>query len=498
MSAFAIMMTPTQGLAQGTSFAGQLDPTFGDNGKVLTESQVGKFTIYDVAIQDDGRIIVVGYFNESPYPYKNLAVRYQSNGEIDTSFGSEGFFIDSVVGECAAYAVAIQPDGFILIGGVCNNDLSLARLTPNGLLDNSFGDDGYIVHSEISDGEIKSIVLQPDGKIIAAGVTGQSFFVGRYLSNGTLDTSFGEIGYVTADLSENYNDEGEDLVVTETGGIIVAGWSNNPISNTDFALVGYDPNGNLDEDFGSNGIVFQDINGLADTALSIVQQPDRKLIAGGFSSAFNSSNFSFSLARFDPDGSLDTNYGEGGIVLAKLNLYNNHCEDTLLQFDNKLIAVGWTYYDFLIGRFKTDGSLDVTFGDDGWVVTDFDSSSDKAYAVALQNDGKIVVAGTSADSIALARYEWLVEPQDEIQNLQGQVNLLVDSGELNEGVANSLLVKLDAAIRSLDKDHPNAAIGQLEAFINEVEAAMLSDDLNTQEGEYLIAVAQTLVNYIEE
>jgi len=224
---------------------------------------------------------------------------------------------------------------------------------------------------------------------------------------GDLDPSFGTGGKVTTDFGA-INADGRSVVVQGDGKIVVAGFSGCCGSN-DFALVRYATDGSLDPSFGTGGKVTTDL-GAADLALSMVVQSDGKIVAAGWSS--NGSDEVFALVRYATDGSLDPSFGTGGKVTTDLGAVNDDGESVVVQSDGKIVVAGYSGIgstrDVALVRYATDGSLDPSFGTGGKVITDIGGVDAGGTEVAVQSDGKIVVAGWSYngsnDDFALVRY----------------------------------------------------------------------------------------------
>jgi uncharacterized delta-60 repeat protein len=220
---------------------------------------------------------------------------------------------------------------------------------------------------------------------------------------GTLDASFGGDGKVTTNLTSRY-DYALGVKVQADGKLVVAG----PASGRGgrFALVRYADDGTLDDTFGGDGVVFTNFTSGFDGAFDLGMQPDSKLVAVGEAAG------RFALARYDSDGTLDTSFGGNGKVTTNFSAGDDFAFGVAIQADGKIVAVGRAGGRggrFAAARYNDDGSLDTGFGGDGKVTTNFTTGYDIADAVALQADGKVVVAGTAGYTsrnarIALVRY----------------------------------------------------------------------------------------------
>ena len=414
--------------------AGDLDLSFGSGGRVTTDflgSPGSSFTadqINDIAIQSDGKIVAAG----ADFSDDFAIARYNSDGGLDTGFGSGGKVTRDFLGNRSfACAIAIQPDGAIVVGGYTlkafdfsTSDFVLARYNADGSLDTSFGSGGTVITDFFgADDLLSDIVLQGDGKIIAVGSSSNlqpgrvnvGFAVARYDSNGGLDASFGIGGMVTTNFFGNA-DQAYGVALQSNGKVVVAG-ATKPAGvglygTTDFALSRYNTDGSLDSGFGSDGKATTDFLGGSDIARDVVIQGDGKIVLAGRASDHTGELCSFALSRYDKNGALDSNFGSAGKVITPS--YQDGGNALTIQADGKLVVVGSTYtgstFDFAVMRYNTNGMLDSSFGANGKVTTDFFTNYDSAAAVAAQRDGKIIVAGTAHNAslgydFALARYE---------------------------------------------------------------------------------------------
>jgi uncharacterized delta-60 repeat protein len=298
----------------------------------------------------------------------------------------------------------VQSDGKIVAAGYShngtNNDFAVVRYNTDGSLGTNFSGDGLVTTAVgLSIDVANSVVLQSDGKIVAAGYSHNGsnvdFAVVRYNTDGSLDTTFNSDGIVTTAVG-SLNDTGRSVVVQSDGKIIVVGSSEN-VTDSDFAVVRYNTDGSLDTTFSSDGKVTTAIGSSQDQARSVVLQSDGKIVAAGLSD--NGSNYDFAVVRYNTDGSLDTTFSDDGKLITAVGLGTDFANSVVLQSDGKIVAAGYSYNvsseDFTVVRYNNDGSLDTTFSGDGIVTTAVGAGSDFGYSVAMQSDGKIVTAGYS-------------------------------------------------------------------------------------------------------
>lgn len=400
---------------------GSLDTTFDGDGKVTTA--FGSFNDIGgaIAIQPDGKIIVVGY-SENSTDADIAVVRYNVNGSLDTTFDGDGKVTTDIANSLNYLnAIAIQSDGKIVVAGYTGTsasaDFAIVRYNSNGSLDTSFDADGKVTTAIGTAGDFgNAIAIQNDGKIIVVGTTavGSSFDFAlvKYNANGSLDTSFDSDGMVITDIA-TFSDEAYSLTIQPDGKIVVVGSAANG-SNNDFAVARYNSDGSLDTSFDLDGKVMTAIGATDDRAKSVVIQNDGKIVVTGFSSATPSRNFA--TVRYNSNGSLDTSFDLDGKVITDFGVATSSSATTvLLQTDGQIIVAGniatnGVNYNFALARYNSDGSLDANLDSDGRVTTDFGNNlNDFGYAMALQNDNKIVVAGTTVDAafkynFALVRY----------------------------------------------------------------------------------------------
>ncbi len=319
-------------------------------------------------------------------------------------------------------ALALQADGKIIVGGTVSGsgggDFGLLRFNADGSPDTAFGTNGLVktdivFGANANENRLRDIAVQSDGKILAVGdaLSAEGGLV-RYNPDGQLDASFGTGGKVLR--------KGEALALQPDGRIVVAG---NPgyyrldrdLFEDPWFVYRLNANGSPDTAFGTNGQVSTAfVTNREAFARDVLVQPDGKIVVGGYTSAGSAEDRKVSaIARYNPDGSLDTSFDSDGLLTTDAGGYNE-ISRLALQTDGKIVAAGTKNLytgtdDFLVMRYQTTGALDPTFDTDGITSTDFAGRRDWANGVALQADGKIVAAGLvttpgTGRDFGLARY----------------------------------------------------------------------------------------------
>jgi uncharacterized delta-60 repeat protein len=388
---------------------GSLDTSFNGTGKIIKVMASTGEEAKGIAFQSDGKIVVAGHSDGDV-----VILRYNTNGTLDTSFNSTGMVVKDVASDYEeAYNVALQSDGKIVVGGYTNvgsySDVLLIRVDSTGAIDPTFDGDG-IVSTAIGsrNEEAKSIAIQSDGKIVVAGYYDNEIngigLVLRYNSNGTLDNTFATNGVDTTAIGTNANDFA-DIVLQTNGKIVVVG-SNYNGTDYDFALRRYETDGTIDGTLNPLGKVITSV--LSDSwAAATVLQPNGKIIAGG--TAWDGSQNKFAVARYTSTGALDNTFGSSGIVTTAVGTSDDGIYSIAVQTDGKIVAAGYTkngsnVYQFAVVRYDSTGALDNTFGTNGKVTKQVGSSGNWGYGVAIQTDGKILIVGDANSEIVVVRY----------------------------------------------------------------------------------------------
>jgi uncharacterized delta-60 repeat protein len=402
--------------------AGDLDSRFGNGGVVATDFSQTDDVAFGIAVQPDGKIVLSGQSGIYPDLHSALA-RYNRNGRLDSTFGTGGKVVVTFDSSSDyLYAPVIQSDGKIVAAGSAGGTaFLLARFNADGSLDQTFGTNGS-VETTFGDPTAagKAVVLQADGKIVVVGVSGagvyselNDFALARYNSDGSLDQSFGTGGKVITHFPgvDNTGSSATSVALQSDGKLVVGGhYKQSDRTPHQFALARYNSNGTLDTTFGQAGEVMTSM-GLGDAfSFGIALQSNGRIVLAGYSAT--TLDHDFSLAGYTSNGTLDSSFGNGGVVATDFAGGTDDIAYAMtVQSDDKLVVAGRTgeypEFDFGLIRYSSDGQLDQSFGTGGKVTTNL-NSSDYAFAVTLQPKGRIVIAGLSFNGanndFAVARY----------------------------------------------------------------------------------------------
>lgn len=407
-----------------------------------------------MAVQADGKIIVAGTSTSTGGSSNIVIERFNSDGTLDATFGADGnsdgtpdgvVNLDLGTSSDDAKAVAIQADGKIVVAGNStptggSSNVVLARLDKNGKLDATFGADGNtdgtpdgVVQVSFGNGDdaVDAIAIQQDGKIVVAGDTtsntgngSQNMVVARVNANGSLDASFGAgtadgtpDGVVSLSLGAG-NDEAKAVAIQANGKIVIAGNTIGSDNSSNIAVARLNGDGSLDATFGvgnadgtPDGVVAVSLSNGDDKAKAVALQADGKILVGGVTlAADNSSNVA--VARLNSDGTADASFGAGtadgtpdGSVAVSFGAGDDKLKGLVVQADGKILIAGSNTAadgstNAVVARFNSNGALDSSFGEDssdgtpnGVVSISLGSGDDSAEALALQADGKILIAG---------------------------------------------------------------------------------------------------------
>jgi uncharacterized delta-60 repeat protein len=397
----------------GAAVPGEPDLSFGTDGFVRTEFGLGSDDwATKIELLKDGRMLVIGSsVQEEGSPSDIALARYLADGSLDPSFGVGGLAkIDlGPSGDDQAMSGLLQPDGRIVIAGVSNaagqQDFVLVRRRSDGTPDPSFGSGGHVLtdvsatRDDLDWGN--AVARQPDGKLVVVGQTtrrraGRVLALARYTPRGTLDRSFGDRGKVITNLKRSPDEWAAAVAIQPDGKLVVGGGSLE--GDAEWVLARYQRDGRLDPSFGNTGSTLTK-PGLLGTGeiRALLLTSGGKIVAVGGGSGRGSS-YRIAIVRYRPDGRVDPTFGRRGRVVTPVDSsFSANAFDAARQRDGKIVVAGASRGRILVARYLRNGSLDPTFGKAGVAIRQPpESRSEYASGVALQGDGRIVVAGGSA------------------------------------------------------------------------------------------------------
>jgi len=424
LAAVAVIASSTFALAQ----AGNLDSTFGTGGVFTTNyTQYDATIVTSVAIQSDGKIVFGG-----SNPGGGAVARLNTNGTLDSSFGSGGIVNNTFGADGPVMAVAIQPDGKILAYAAGFFGGSVARLNTDGSIDTAFGSGGFAVSKSLNSGPgiLSVMALQADGKILVTGAG----LLGRYTSTGQLDPTFGNAGSGIAALTSTVATaiavQSDGKVLVTTGVAPPTELFGSPYLPTQQAgaIARYNTNGSLDTNFGISG----QSACVASAATIAIQSNGKIVVAGTIPSAlltvlgidgitFAANQTGFGVVRYNANGSVDTSFnpgigigGGGGAIAGFGNSFPAGAAFAVaIQSNGEIVVAGqagggvqqFSSSSFALARFTTTGQLDTNFGTNGKVITTL-SQDPLSFisALVLQGDGKIVAAGNTGNPVQGGSY----------------------------------------------------------------------------------------------
>lgn len=411
----SVLMSALALVVGGTAHASpDLDPAFSGDGWQTTGLGRDFAIVHDVVVQPDGKIVVAGRAGNSSPDFG--VSRFNADGSPDTTFSSDGSVTTDLGGWDEASSVALQSDGRIVVAGYTANPdyrFAVVRYNADGSLDTTFSDDGMQTTDFGGFDGANGVAVQSDGRIVVVGYRNIEAGPGseqvidwallRYLPDGTLDSSFSTDGKQTTDFGGSA--AARAVAVLSDGRLVVTGSAGG-----NFGVARYASDGSLDTSFSSDGKQTTDF-GNNDFANALAIQADGRIVASGGSK--NGSSSKFALARYTSDGSLDTTLSDDGRQTTDFPGGIDVANGVAIDTAGKLVLAGGLTdtlggeappYDMALARYSPDGSLDATFSDDGMHTTDLGGFEAASGGVALQSDGKIVLAGRNSSLAVVARY----------------------------------------------------------------------------------------------
>jgi len=397
----AVLMTGAVLASAAGAADGDLDPTFGTNGRSITD--LGAVELADdMKLQPDGRIVLAGtrLATDGRAAGAFAIARYLPDGSLDATFSGDGVAIMALADSSSASGLAIQADGRIVLtgGSVSFSPFAEAalvlRVNADASPDETFSGDGRL----ISRFPVNDVAVQADGRIVTAGSLDGDFALARYNPDGSPDLGFGTAGLQTIDIGTSA-DQALSIAIESGGAIVAAGSSSAGGRNSsDGAVARLKPDGSPDAGFSGDGARAIGDPGVNEAFLDVVVQDDGRILAGG------QWGLDFLLARVHADGSLDNSLAGDGIEVTDVSAASDAIRSLALGADGKIVAAGGDG-DFTVARYNRDGSLDRSFSEDGVQKTAITDGSDVAAGVALTSDGcKIVAGGEAEANFAVARY----------------------------------------------------------------------------------------------
>lgn len=329
----------------------------------------------------------------------NPDITFNATGKVKQSLSNN--FYDG------GSAVVIQSDNKIIIAAYTYNgsnyDFAVLRYNVNGQLDGTFGVAGKRIFPFSAGDDIPScIALQADGKIVVGGTTynsaKSSFAVARLLTNGALDKTFSADGKVTVAYRSG-NSNCNALAIQKDGKIVLAG-KVAASGQTNFALIRLNTSGSLDNTFSTDGLVTTSI-AINDEAYSIALGSNGTIIAAGVTTGAPGPNRTITLARYTKIGDLDLSFDADGKLTTNAATFESIGRAVAIQSDGKIVVAGYganvedDAQDFLTLRYSSAGALDASFNGTGIAKQDYNGAYDAAYTVRIQGNGKIIIGGTT-------------------------------------------------------------------------------------------------------
>lgn len=402
---------------------GSLDTSFGTSGKTLIDFYSRTDYAKDLAILSNGKIIVAGScYNQG---LKDFCVcRLNADGTLDTTFGTSGkvsYNIQATDRDDEVRKVHIQNDGKIIVTGETDlNKFAAIRLEQNGTLDTTFGTGGKITTSFAgTDTRAFDSALDVSGKLVMIGrvattSSNSDLAIARFNTDGSLDLDFSNDGKVTVDYG-NF-DDGRAVAIDASGNIYVSGTNNSGV-----LIAKISTEGTLVNSFGTSGKVFFNIPNIPLIVRSMKMLTNGKLVIGGYASGSSRNTF---LASFDLNGTLDTTFGTNGYSIFDIDGNStDEIRDIIIQSDGKILTAGYILTGgnsyFLLNRFTSNGLLDTTFSGDGIQFVSFGAERSEAHAIKLEGPNKFLVAGEykSTSDFAVSRHN--VDSTMSIANVEG-------------------------------------------------------------------------------
>jgi uncharacterized delta-60 repeat protein len=379
---------------------GDLDSDFGTGGTTITSFARGYSFAFDVAVQANDRIVVVG-----GAAGRFAVARFTAQGAPDTTFSGDGVLTTSFAGDDEAHGIAIQDDGKIVVVGTAGYEaIAIARYLPGGALDTTFSGDGKARTQIGFMGE--DVGIQSDGRIVVMGNNYDprrrkiDFVAVRYEPDGRRDLTFGNEGVTRVSFSRTTNtDQAWGGALDALDRIVIVGSA----FNRGFGIARLLPNGRPDPNFGTNGKTTTQFGREGAEAHDVAIQTDGRPVVVGYASRNDGLDTATAVARYRLGGTLDPTFSGDGKAAISFGA-DSVAWGVTIDANGKIVTVGDISYEWVLARLRTDGTLDSTFSDDGLTTTNLTNVVDRAFAVTTQEAGRIVGVGSAEDDMAIAGY----------------------------------------------------------------------------------------------
>lgn len=416
-----ILLTGLISLSLCAQQPGSLDPTFDDDGIKLTPIGTANAFGRSMVIQPDGKIVVACIGSNGTDTDFAIA-RYTTQGDPDISMNGDGIVMTDFDGRTdIAEDIALDEFNRIIVAGSVDSGdgfgFAVARYLSDGTLDETFGDSGLVTKMIGITGFCKSVAVQHDNKIVLGGYVldpvsqTNEFVMMRLNTDGTPDSTFHNDGIVKTNMEIGAGVANALLIQPDKKILLVGQVLNDATLRWQIGMARYNEDGSMDNTWDEDGLVFTGMDQADFTINEVVMDDNKKIVVGGYFGTAPSNNL-FAVVRYHLDGTLDETFGDEGILLDSYGAQNNQVNTIVIQPDGQILIAGSSLQGnrdlFAIARLDADGEFDESFGEQG-VVRPVIDQNDGINAMVLQQDGKLVVAGESFNgqrfSIALARIE---------------------------------------------------------------------------------------------
>jgi len=408
------------GLTRNFDFARMIAVRFEDDLDIDTSFGVNGVALVDTTASE--KIVRGGRIDRGASGLNLAIVRLQPDGSVDTSFGTAGLVETQIINESSDVVTDVMHVGTDLLVAATSQDLGdfvVLRYDVNGDPVTTFGTAGQVqvdfnglVDQAFSLAMHEGDILLGGGARSATQSESNNIGLLRLLSNGDPDPGFADAGLLDLGLTGPVRTIVQDAAARANGGLVSAFWSGSNFSSRDFGLIGIRADGEPDPDFGNNGVTRLDFDNDEDTVEAVAIQPDERIIAvGAVKSSGSTQGTDFGIARFMPDGSADSSFGNNGKVMLDLDGSTDAARAIHLLADGRILVAGEGQFfnsggdgDLVVLRLLADGTLDTSFGDDGIARGDSGATFEFTFAMTVLQDGTIVVGGTASSDFVMAAF----------------------------------------------------------------------------------------------